>query len=214
MRDLEHPGHPLGGVDALAARAKLQDLWRPARRPAPVGRRDTSGRGRSSPTRRRWPSFPGSSSMTRRILGRSAPAIRRRATTSSTGRRQGSAPRSPTHCDQPDAYRKTEVQFVVDSDFTELAAPRVAPHDVSTSVGGAYARRPPAGALGRGRLPVRRTGHGELEVTRRGGPRRVSPSPQVRYALARRLRPGTFTIADARRFGDRGSVTRASARDQ
>jgi iron complex outermembrane receptor protein len=28
-RDLEHPGHPLGGVDVLAARAKLQYLWSP-----------------------------------------------------------------------------------------------------------------------------------------------------------------------------------------
>jgi iron complex outermembrane recepter protein len=29
VRDLEHPGHPLGGVDVLAARAKLQYVWSP-----------------------------------------------------------------------------------------------------------------------------------------------------------------------------------------
>ena len=29
MRDLEHPGHPLGGVDVLAARAKLQYVLGP-----------------------------------------------------------------------------------------------------------------------------------------------------------------------------------------
>ena len=29
VRDLEHPGYPLGGVDVLAARAKLQYVWSP-----------------------------------------------------------------------------------------------------------------------------------------------------------------------------------------
>jgi iron complex outermembrane recepter protein len=29
VRDLEHPGHPLGGVDVLAARGKLQYVWSP-----------------------------------------------------------------------------------------------------------------------------------------------------------------------------------------
>src|SRR4029450_6072100 len=29
VRDLEHPDHPLSGVDVLAARAKLQYLWNP-----------------------------------------------------------------------------------------------------------------------------------------------------------------------------------------
>ena len=29
VRDLEHPGHPLGGVDVLAARGKLQVVWSP-----------------------------------------------------------------------------------------------------------------------------------------------------------------------------------------
>ena len=100
LRDLEHPGHPLGGVDVLAARAKLQYVWSPR-----VDLLLSADVTHQDPAPQIYPKVlavkPGSSSTTRRTSARSVAPSCKRAATSSTGRPPGSRSSSRRRCCSP-----------------------------------------------------------------------------------------------------------------
>ena len=213
VRDSEHPGHPLGGVDVLAARAKLQDTWGP--------RADLLLSGdvtHQDPTPQVYPKVlvvkPGFVVDNPQDLHEVRTSILQK----SRNLHYGTAARLAVQLSPQvlltslTAFRKIEYDLLVDADTTELELLAAHTHETQhqwseelTLAGSHPGRSWVAGLF----LFGDEDPAAEDDLARRPAPRQ-HPRPRSAFALGRRLRSGDVRT-DARRIGDRGSALHARA---